>query len=211
MEKQTRMHTSSTTLRARPSLTDGCEVAGRDNLRACSRSFLQVPGVVVASGWSSSSSSAWAGNVFASSESPSAFGVCVGLHASDKSSQQSTSGSCSFGSGASLVVAFSAETALDASSMTVSFTFHMPSRSSTRYLGSQVPFAVSPHMAPRAVAHLSHSCQRGSQFKVCLLPMTIQPLLARVNITFNRRQSDKKPTFPSRLFRTEQKMITSFS
>mmetsp|Transcript_6898 Transcript_6898/g.16299 ORF Transcript_6898/g.16299 Transcript_6898/m.16299 type:complete len:201 (+) Transcript_6898:645-1247(+) len=100
---------------------------------------------------------------------------------------------------------------LPTSSINEAFTCHTPSRSSTRYFGCQVPLALSPQMAPLAVAQRSHCCHKGSETNVLRLPMTMQPHRARVSITFKRRQSDKNPTLPSRLFRTAQKMMTSFS
>mmetsp|Transcript_76293 Transcript_76293/g.182569 ORF Transcript_76293/g.182569 Transcript_76293/m.182569 type:complete len:200 (+) Transcript_76293:103-702(+) len=91
------------------------------------------------------------------------------------------------------------------------FTVQIPSRSSTKYLGTQDPLALSPQIAPRAAAQMSHSCHRGSDIKVLRLPMTMRPIRARVSMTLRRRQSQRKPTLPSRLFLTAQKMMTSFS
>mmetsp|Transcript_126663 Transcript_126663/g.270232 ORF Transcript_126663/g.270232 Transcript_126663/m.270232 type:complete len:426 (-) Transcript_126663:1057-2334(-) len=142
----------------------------------------------------------------------SAVGLTKGL---PRSSQLSKTASASLESSFLLIELIAGPPATGAppfaSSMSEAFTVHTPSRSSTRYFGTHVPLALSPQMAPRAVAHKSHCCQSGSDTKVLRLPITMQPRLARVSITFSRRQSDKKPTLPSLLFRTAQKMMTSFS
>mmetsp|Transcript_46505 Transcript_46505/g.129633 ORF Transcript_46505/g.129633 Transcript_46505/m.129633 type:complete len:236 (+) Transcript_46505:349-1056(+) len=140
-------------------------------------------------------------------------GVTEGVAASDMSSQLSRISASFWGSSGSFFAASGSGFGAcpEASATMEAFTVHMPSRSSTRYRGTHVPFALSPQIAPRAVAHFSHSCQRGSWLRVVLLPMTMQPRRARVSMTFKRRQSDKKPTLPSRLLRTAQKIITSFS
>mmetsp|Transcript_19818 Transcript_19818/g.53901 ORF Transcript_19818/g.53901 Transcript_19818/m.53901 type:complete len:416 (-) Transcript_19818:1698-2945(-) len=137
----------------------------------------------------------------------SVLGVVTGLSMSSQESR--ISGSFSF----STLTAMAGTAAMGAatSSIREAFTCHTPSRSSTRYFGTHVPLAPSPQMAPRAVAQLNHCCHNASWCKVLRLPMTMHPRRARVSITFKRRQSDKKPTLPSRLFRTAQKMMTSFS
>mmetsp|Transcript_13263 Transcript_13263/g.31026 ORF Transcript_13263/g.31026 Transcript_13263/m.31026 type:complete len:321 (-) Transcript_13263:1751-2713(-) len=64
---------------------------------------------------------------------------------------------------------------------------------------------------PCLSVHSSQSFQCLSQINVEALPMTTSPALARVIITFRRRQSAKKPTRPSSLHRTALNMMSSFS
>lgn len=48
-------------------------------------------------------------------------------------------------------------------------------------------------------------------FRVLILPTTNNPLFARVRPTFNRRLSARNPMYPDVLFRTVEKIMTSFS
>mmetsp|Transcript_77027 Transcript_77027/g.225912 ORF Transcript_77027/g.225912 Transcript_77027/m.225912 type:complete len:322 (+) Transcript_77027:163-1128(+) len=141
----------------------------------------------------------------------SPLGLATGLSMSSHESRISGSLGCSLALAAPTAGAPGMPLPGASSISSEAFTVQTPSRSSTRYFGTHVPLAPSPQMAPLAVAHESHCCHSGSETRVLRLPMTMQPRLARVSITFRRRQSAKKPTLPSLLFRTAQKMMTSFS
>ena len=67
--------------------------------------------------------------------------------------------------------------------------------------------------APFAASHSTYLIHtpRSFRFSVPTLPTTNNPRFARVSPTFIRRRSSRNPRWPAALFRTVEKIITSFS
>mmetsp|Transcript_3155 Transcript_3155/g.12668 ORF Transcript_3155/g.12668 Transcript_3155/m.12668 type:complete len:306 (+) Transcript_3155:4231-5148(+) len=72
--------------------------------------------------------------------------------------------------------------------------------------------AATPHTKPFSLAHANQGPHTSaSRRSVLWCPTTIKPRRARVNITFTRRGSAKKPTLPFAFARVHVNTMTSFS